>query len=117
MNYHKIIAFLIRLFHVSFWLILMIGGLFVKNILVSYLCLVLMLTAIILWKVVGFCFLHIIENEFDPISDESTDSYFNEMVSKYTGLEPKTFGRMFESLIYAIVFIVYLRIYLAISSV
>lgn len=104
----------------------MLGCLFIPDPATIFLCVVIMMIAIMSWNIVGFCFLHMLENHFDPVRTTKTDdhdneiqefhqvdssSYFNEEFSHKIGMTPEAFAASFEYLVYGIVLIGLLRVY------
>lgn len=101
----------LRVFHVLFWLLLMTGVLFLQTYKTVYICLVVMIMAIMLWNVLGLCVLHLLENHFDSSSSNPSTSFFNEYFSRRFGWTQEAFGKAFEYLIYSIIIIALLRIH------
>lgn len=131
MDFRKCIAIFLRIFHVLFWLLLMTGCIFITDHQTIYLCVVIMMIAIMSWNIIGFCFLHMLENHFDPVRTRNNNneneihefhrvdsaSYFNEELAQKIGMTPEAFATSFEYLVYSIVLIGLFRVYKNIKDV
>lgn len=110
---NKLIANLIRSFHAIFWLALFVGVLTSARPRIYVMCTFVILVAIILWGVLGYCFVNILENGFDPIphSVDSDTSLVFITISEKTGIKPEAFTLAFNYFIYFVLLVGLLRIY------
>jgi len=109
----KIIAHMIRLFHACLWLFLFIGVLFSHKIHIIYMCTFIMVLAIMLWNLFGYCFLNVLENTFDPLPATTGEhtSFVLYVVSKRFNIDVRYFTQAFNYMIYIILFIGIIRIH------
>lgn len=113
----KSIAMMIRFFHALLWLFLFCGVLFSSHIRVNMICTMVILIGIMLWDILGYCFVNILENTFDPVYITVTEHYqtdasvFMDVISRTTGIKPEHFAIAFNYLIYLVLCIGMIRIY------
>ena len=110
---NKMIAVMLRFFHAIFWLLLFAGVLISKSIRVSTICTVVILLGIMLWDILGYCFVSILENQFDPLREKDgsqapPDASF---IYEYSFINPEMLGKAFNYFIYLVLFIGLYRIY------
>lgn len=110
---NKVIASMLRFFHAIFWLFLFAGVLISRSLRVSFICTVVVWLGIMLWDILGYCFVSILENQFDPIRQKDggeapEDASF---IYEYTSINPEMLGRAFNYFIYFVLFVGLLRIY------
>jgi len=117
---NKVIASMVRFFHALFWLLLFGGILISKSIRVSTICTAVVLVAILLWDILGYCFVSILENQFDPsrinIGGVQADDDAS-VLQRYGVPGADTMGKAFNYLIYLVLSVGLLRIYGFIQSV
>jgi len=99
---NKIIAHLIRTFHAIFWLVLFLGVLFSSRIQIIMICTFVILVAVVLWGILGYCFVNVLENGFDPIPEsmDKNTSLVLLTISEKTGIQPEIFSYTFNYFIY-----------------
>jgi hypothetical protein len=126
----KLISNMIRIFHAVFWFVLFCGVLFANHIKIVFISTFLILISILLWSVVGGCFVSTLEDGFDPIRLRSfIRSYHEEthdeteqqqpvsagaafdLFSSWTRLDPKFFVIAFTYFIYFVLFFGFLKIF------
>jgi hypothetical protein len=103
---NKVIANMFRLFHSLLW-ILVLGGILVsKSLRVNYLCTVFVFLGILLWEFLGYCFVSVLENQFDPVR-ENTGEVIPDHANLLYGYvsNPEFFGKAFNCFIYLVLFI------------
>lgn len=120
-----IIANMIRTFHAIFWFVLFCGILFSSSIQIVYISTFLIVIAVLLWSILGSCFVSVLEDGFDPmrlrsrviqtetpIDDniESVGAAFD-LFSSWTRIDPKYFVLVFSYFIYFAMFLGLLKIY------
>lgn len=110
---NKLIASMIRVFHILFWLFLFCGVLLSRSMQVNMVCVIVIMVGIMLWEILGYCFVNVLENEFDPSRMDGTPadaSLIHEYMLK-NNLDPRYLEVGFKYLIYIILFIGLFRIY------
>ena len=110
---NKVIASMLRFFHAIFWLFLFAGVLISKSLRVSMVCTAVILLGVMLWDILGYCFVSILENQFDPVrqndgTEVPADASF---IYDYSFLNPQMLGMAFNYFIYGVLFIGLFRIY------
>ena len=110
---NKVIASMLRFFHAIFWLFLFAGVLISRSLRVSLICTVVVWLGIMLWDILGYCFVSIMENQFDPIrqkdgGETAPDASF---ITEYSFLDPDLLGRAFNYFIYFVLFVGLFRVY------
>jgi hypothetical protein len=114
---NKVIASMLRFFHALFWLLLFGGILLSHSLRVSTLCTVLVLMGILLWDILGYCFISIWENQFDPPRYDESEKAEEKRVDDASVLEryniplAGAMGHAFKFFIYLVLFVGLFRIY------
>lgn len=110
---NKLIANLIRAFHAFFWILLFLGVLASQQIKIVFICTFVIFVCISLWSILGYCFVNILENGFDPIPASTDDdaSLVFVTISQKTGIKVEYFTMIFNYFIYFVLVIGLLRIY------
>lgn len=110
---NKAIASMLRFFHAIFWLFLFAGVLISKSLRVSMVCTTVVWLGIMLWDILGYCFVSIMENQFDPLREKSGEQAPEDasFIYEYAAINPDLLGRAFNYFIYFVLFIGLFRIY------
>lgn len=110
-RHNQSLAQLFRIFHALLWFVVFLGILCSRNPRIVFICVFIMILGIMLWDVLGDCFVSILENSFSSIEPihESFDTF--DYLSQKTNIPAYIFGHCFTLSIYLIFFIGMFRVY------
>jgi len=116
MQHNHSLGLMFRVFHACLWFVVFLGVLFSRDPRVLFLSVLVMIVGIMLWDVLGYCFVSILENSFTSVQPATPDTEGNPgdvfvYVAKKTNIPSFLFAYSFTLLIFLIYLIGMFRLF------